>query len=139
MRRALLSALALSACATPPTPMRVLVQPPAYVVSVSSTRGLGLTPIAEAPPGVTVRYRWTADGGHFLAQEETTTLIVDLGRETVTEGGKLFWSYAPGDQLELEGRPVAITVRAVNAKTGKELAWTRFALTWDGQYFRARH
>jgi len=63
-----------------------------------------------------VRYRWKTDGGYFTTQDERTTEFLDLGRETVTEGGKLFWSYAPGEESELASRPV-----------------------WDGQAFRARH
>lgn len=136
---ALAAVLILGACRTVPTEMRVLIEPPAYSVSMSSTLGLGLTPITESPPGVMVRYRWTADGGYFLTQKETTAEILNLGREAATEGGKLFWSYGSGEQSELANRPVALAVRAENAKNGKELARTEFTLIWDGQFFRAKH
>lgn len=136
---AFLAALLLGACSTPPTPMRVLVEPPAYVVTMSSTRGLGLTPIAEAPPGMKVRYRWTADGGYFLTEKETTAEVLDLGRETVTTGGKLFWSYEPGEQGALADRGVVIKVVSESVKSGKVLAATDFTLIWDGAVFRAKH
>lgn len=140
MRSALAGLLLLGACRTPaPTPMRVLVQPPAYVVTMSSTRGLGLTPVTEARPGVKLLYRWTANGGYFLTQNERSAEIVDLGREATTEGGKLFWSYEPGEQRELEDRSVEIKVRAEDAKNGRTLAATDFTLIWDGAVFRAKH
>jgi hypothetical protein len=140
VRRAAFALLVLAACATPaPVPMRVLVEPPGYVVWMSSAVGLGLTPIAETPRGMKVRYRWTADGGFFLSQTEHTSEILNLGRETVTEGGKLLWSYDPNEQSELEGRPVAITVVTENAKNGKAEAQTDMRLLWDGQLFRPAH
>lgn len=138
MRAFVLAAL-LAACRTPPTEMRVLMEPPSYSLSMSSTMGLGLTPIAESPPGMKVRYRWSADAGFFLTEKETTNEILDLGRATVTPGGKLFWSYEPGEQAELTNRPVAITVITENAKNGKEIARTEMYLVWDGQSFRAKH
>ncbi len=136
----LLAVVFLAGCRTASlTPMRVLVEPPAYAVSLSSTIGLGLTPIAEAPPGMKVRYLWTANGGFFLTQKETTNEIFDLGRETVTTGGKLFWSYEPQEQAELAAREVAITVVTVNAKSRRVIARTDMFLVWDGQLFRAKH
>lgn len=140
MRRLAAAVLALAAaCRTPPTPMRVIVEPPAYVVTMSSTRGLGLTPVAESPPGMKVRYRWTADGGYFLTEKETTAEVIDLGREVVTSGGRLYWSYEPGDQGALADRGVSIKVVTEAVKGGRVLAATEFSLFWDGAVFRARH
>ena len=140
MRRlAFVAAMFLSGCRTVPTEMRVLVEPPAYSVEMSSTLGLGLTPIAESPPGMKVRYRWSADAGYFFTQKETTNEILDLGRATVTSGGKLFWSYDPEEMSVLSDRPVSITVVTENVKNGKEVARTEMSLIWDGQYFRAKH
>lgn len=140
MRTIALAVLALAAaCRTPPTPMRVIVEPPAYVVTMSSTRGLGLTPVAEASPGLKVRYRWTADGGYFLTEKETTAEVVDLGRETVTAGGRLYWSYEPGEQGVLADRGVSIKVVTESVKSGRAIAFTEFALFWDGAAFRAKH
>lgn len=139
MSRALLAVLALAGCATPPTPMRVLVQPPAYKVEMTTTRGLGLTPIAEAPPGLKVRYLWKASGGYFVTHNDQTTEIVDLGPETVNDGGKLYWTYEPGEQSALAEKPVAISIKTVDVKSKKEIAWTDFALFWDGEFFRAKH
>jgi hypothetical protein len=133
------AAALLAACRTVDVDMRVIIEPPAYVASMSSTLGLGLTPVSEQAPGVKVRYRWSADGGYFLTQSETTSEIVNLGRAAVTEGGKLFWSYDPNGQKALEDRPVAITVITESLKNGKEIGRTEFALVWDGQFFRAKH
>jgi len=139
VNRVLLAVLVLAGCATPPTPMRVLVQPPAYKVEMTTTRGLGMTPITEAPPGMKVRYIWKTDGGYFLTQNDRTTEIIDLGPETVNEGAKLYWTYEPGEQSALAERPVAISIKTENVKTGKEIAWADFTLVWDGEFFRAKH
>ena len=140
LRQALIAAGILAGCRTaPPVLMRVMVEPPAYALGLSSTLGLGLTPIAEASPGMKVRYRWSADAGYFLTQKETTNEILDLGRATVTLGGKLFWSYEAGEENELRNRPVAITVITEKLKNGKEIARTEMSLVWDGQAFRVKH
>jgi hypothetical protein len=141
MRTRVLAALLLAACATPQVPMRVMLEPGTYSLSMSSTLGLGLRPIAEAPPGMKVRYVWMADAGRFLAQNETTAQIVDLGRTTKTEnaGDKLFWSYFSNEPAAREQRPVAITAVAEDAKTGKVLARTDITLVWDGDSVRAAH
>jgi hypothetical protein len=140
VKRAAFALILLSACATPrQIPMRVLVEPPGYVVWMSSAVGLGLTPIAETPRGMKVRYRWTTDGGFFIGTKEETSEILNYGRETVTEGGKLLWSYNPNEQSELENRPVSITVATENLKDGKVVAVTDMRLLWDGQLFRPAH
>ena len=128
----------LAACATPPTAMRVIVEPPAYSVTMSSTLGVGLTPVSEQPPGMKVRYRWTADAGYFLAQKESTAEILDFGRETVTQGGKLFWSYDSNEKAAIERAPVAISVVTESLK-GKTLARTDLRLEWDGPMIRLAH
>lgn len=139
MIRALLAVVALAGCATTATPMRVLIQPPAYKVEMTTTRGLGLTPIAEVPPGVKVRYVWKASGGYFATQNDQAAEIVDLGPETVNDGHKLYWTYEPGEQNALAEKPVAISINTVEVKSGKEIAWTDFTLVWDGEFFRAKH
>lgn len=103
-----------AACGAVPVQMRVLVEPPAYSSVMSSTLGLGLTPIAESPPGMKVRYRWSADGGFFLTRKEATNEIIRLGHAAVTTGGKLFWSYNMDEQTVLSNRSVAITVVTEN-------------------------
>lgn len=118
--------------------MRVIVEPPAYSVEMSSTLGLGLTPVSEQPPGMKVRYRWTADSGYFLTQNEATAEILDLGRTTVTDGGKLFWSYDPNEKAAIERAPVAISIVTESLK-GKILARTDLRLEWDGPMIRLSH
>lgn len=141
MRLLALGALVLSACATPLVPMRVMLEPGSYSLSMSSTLGLGLRPIAEAPPGMKVRYVWMADAGRFLAQNEQTAQIVDLGRTTKTEdaGDRLYWSYFAREPAAIEHRPVAIAVTAEDAKTGRVLARTDITLVWEDDVVRAAH
>lgn len=137
MRAAL--ALLLAACATPPTEMRVSLFPPAYSAAMSSTPGLGMTPISEPPKGVSVRYRWTASEGFFVTQDDSTLEISVHGRDFLTMAGKVYWSYDPNIQTGRGPKPVHITVRTENAKNDALLAVAEFDLTFDGTVFRAAH
>lgn len=133
------AALAAGCRGTMPVDMRVVVSPPAYAAAMSSTIGLGLTPITETAPGTKVRHRWTTDFGYFLSVSETTREIVNLGREAVSGDEKVFWSYDAGLQKSLEERPVSITVSAENPKNGREVSRTEMTLVWDGQFLRPKH
>ena len=133
-------ALLLAGCAgAPPTEMRVILEPASYSASMSSKLGLGLTAVAEAPPGVKVRYLWRADAGYFLSQNESTGEILNLGRETKTDDVKILWSYDPDEPAAIQKRPIAINSIAVNAKNSRSLARTDFTLFWDGDAVRAVH
>jgi hypothetical protein len=122
----------LAACATVPTEMHVDLGPSSYAASMSSTIGIGLTPVAEAPRGVKVRYHWTTDSGFFLEWSEVTHEISSRGPETMTErGAKLFWSYDPADPATAERKPVTIVILASDMANGKVLARTDVHLVWD--------
>jgi len=132
MIKALAAVLLFSACATIPTDMRVELGPSTYTASLSSTIGIGMTPVAETPRGVKVRFHWTTDSGYFLAWSEHTHEITNRGPETLTErGGKLFWSYDPADPAAAERKPVKIVILASDMANGKILARTDVHLVWD--------
>ncbi|MBI5246540.1 MAG: hypothetical protein HY923_05120 [Elusimicrobia bacterium] len=140
MTRGLCAVLLLAGCAgAPPAEMRVILEPPMYNVAMSSKLGLALTAVAEAPPGVKVRYLWRADAGFFLVQKESTGEILNLGRETKTDDVKILWSYDPSEAAALEKRPIAIHSIAENAKNSRSLARTDMTLFWDGEGVRAVH
>lgn len=139
MRRVIAVALLTAACRTLPVEMRVMVEPPAYAATMSSTIGFGLTPITEAALGLKIRHRWKTDFGYFLRVSEATREIENLGREAVTGNEKLYWSYDPGLQKSLEERPVSITVTAENMKNERSIAWTEMTFVWDGQFLRPKH
>ena len=140
MRFVVLAAAALVSCATPPaTEMRVILEPATYSASMSSKLGLGLTAVAETPPGMKVRHVWRADAGYFLFQNESTGEIINLGRETTTDDVKILWSYDPAEPAALEKRAIAITSIAENAKNARSLARTDMTLIWDGEFVRAVH
>ena len=139
MRRALFAVAALAACATPPTEMRVLLEPSVYSSSMSSKLGMTFTAVAEVPVKVKPRYVWRADAGYFLVRRETTAEILNLGRETTTDEPSIVWSYNSGERAALNKAPVGISVVTENAKNGKALARTDFTLAWDEDSVRAVH
>ncbi len=112
--------------------MSVSAAPPLYAASMSSTIGIGLSPVAVPPRGVKVRYHWTADHGRFLDWSEVTHQITNRGAETMTEkGGRLFWSYDPADEFAVERKPVRIVILGENAADGKVLVRNDVHLVWD--------
>ena len=115
-----------------------MLEPHAYAASMSSTIGLGLTPITETAPGMKTRHHWTADAGFFVMQDEATSEIRNLGRDAFTDG-KIFWSYDPNEPASAEKKPIAISVVTENAKNGRALAQTDMTLVWDGEYLHAAH
>jgi hypothetical protein len=137
--RALFAALVLAGCATPPTEMRVILEPAAYSASMSSRVGLTLTAVAESPPGMKVRYVWKCDAGYFLLENEFTREITDLGRETKTTDPKVLWSYSTAEEAARQKRAIAITVITENVKNSKAVARTDMTLVWDGDLVRAVH
>jgi hypothetical protein len=124
MVKAIAAALLLASCATVPSEMHVDLGPSSYVASMSSTIGIGLTPVTEAPRGVKVRYQWTADSGYLLSWSENTHEITNRGPE-------LFWSYDPADPATAEHKPVTIIILAQDKANGKVLARTDVHLVWD--------
>ena len=119
--------------------MRVLLSPPLYNVSMSSTIGLALVAVAESPPGMKVRYRWRANAGFFLSQDEASAEIRNAGREAKTDDMKLFWSYDPNEPAAVEKRAIGITVITENAKNNRAVTRTDITLVWDGDSVRAVH
>lgn len=139
MKRVVLALLLAGCAGAPPTEMRVILEPAMYSADMSSKLGLALTAVAEAPPGVEVRYRWRADAGYFLFQNESTGEILNLGREIKTDDAKILWSYDPAEAAAIEKRPIAIRSIAENAKNSRSLARTDMTLVWDGGAVRAVH
>jgi hypothetical protein len=137
--RIVLAAVLLAACVAPPTKMHVSLFPSAYSAAMSSTPGLGLTPVSEPPKGVPVRYRYHATQGFFVTWDENTREITRHGAEYVTLSSKVvYWTYDPAIATGVDSA-VRLSVITEHAKSGKPLARADFNLAWDGQVFRAQH
>ncbi|UPT72524.1 MAG: hypothetical protein M0D55_11140 [Elusimicrobiota bacterium] len=134
--RVLVVAALLAACGGP-TKMRVDLFPAAYSAAMSSTPGLGLTPVSEPPSGVTPRYRYTATEGYFVTWDESTHEVLIHGPEFVTLTGKVYWSYDAAIPTGRAG-PVRLAVITENAKSGKPLARADINLAFDGELFRVQ-
>lgn len=134
MRRSVFAGLLLAACATIPTGMRVSLSPPHYPPSKDTALGIGLTPVSVVPSGVTARYLWSADRGSFRSWSDTTHDLEEFGRETVNNGGKLYWRYDPVDMQTFA--PATVNIVTEDAKTGARLAETNIRFEFDGELVR---
>lgn len=134
MTRLILAAALLAGCATVPTDMRVSLSPPNYPPSKDTSLGIGLLPVAAPPAGVTPRYRWSADRGSFRSWSEVTHELEELGRETVNNGGKLYWRYDAADMQTFA--PATVKILTEDARTGAELAETIIRFEFDGELVR---
>lgn len=105
MRRWVFSGLLFAACATVPADMRV-----------------------------TPRYRWSADRGSFRSWSDTTHEIEEFGRETVNNGGKLYWRYGPVDMQTFA--PATVKIITEDAKTGAQLAEANIRFEFGGEHVR---
>jgi hypothetical protein len=139
VKLAALAVLLLAGCSTPPTEMRVILEPAMYSASMSSRLGITLTAVAESPPGMKVHYVWKCDAGYFLLENEYTREITDLGRETKTTDPKVLWSYSTAEDAAKQHRAIAITVITENSKNNRAVARTDMTLVWDGDSVRAVH
>lgn len=132
--RLLLLAAALAACSEVPVRMSYVADPAACLPGLSASLGIGLTPSAEPPPGVEVRYRWHADRGNLKTWSEVTHETVILGADAVTKEGKVYWACDPAGIAD--GSALTVTIVTENAKNGKELVRSVIRIESDGEKMR---
>ncbi|MBI2787674.1 MAG: hypothetical protein HYX59_03225 [Elusimicrobia bacterium] len=132
--RLLALAVLLSACSEVPTRMSFVADPGACLPGMSSTIGIGITPAAEPPPGVTVRYRWHASRGNLKTYSDVTHETVVFGADAVTTTEKLYWACDAAGIAA--GDPVVVTIVTENAKNGEELVRADIRIVSDGEKMR---
>jgi hypothetical protein len=132
--RLLALAVLLSACSEIPTKMSFVADPGACLPGLSSTIGIGITPAAEPPEGVKVRYRWHASRGNLKTYSEVTHETVVFGADAVTTDEKLYWSCDAAGIAA--GDPVLVTIVTENAENGKELVRAEIRIVSDGEKMR---
>jgi hypothetical protein len=140
MKRFLVAAAALlSACAalSGGGGMGLRAVPTQYSPAMSSTPGIGLTPVYEPPAGTTVNYHWTADFGYFVSWNPPTYVVVPRGTDLTATAGRLYWTYDP--RYAPDRKPVVtIVVEVEDSETGRVVARRTLKLDWAYDTARVR-
>ncbi|MFI5361274.1 MAG: hypothetical protein ACHQ49_04835 [Elusimicrobiota bacterium] len=129
--------LLASACALLTEELAVRASPQQYSPAMSSSPGIGLTPVFTPPAGTTARYRWTTNFGGFVSWNPPDYKVVPRGSDPTGSEGTLYWTYDP--RLALLGKPVvSIVVEAIDPESGRVLARSKIKLDWDSDVARVR-
>jgi hypothetical protein len=135
MRLSLAAALlGAGACATfgGPDELHLRTEPRFYSPAMSSTIGIGLTPLFAAPGGAPFVYHWHTDFGYFV-NWAASGKVAPLGPEADSGDGTLYWTY--DSQLALDHKPtVTIVVEATSPERGDAAhlyARKKIKLDWD--------
>lgn len=101
-----------------------------YSPMMSSTVGIPLTPRYSGSPSGSLQYHWTTDYGTFVRWDPPDYTVIDLGRDTITTNGTVYWQYIP----ELHGKEpdvVRIRLSVEDAGTGRAYGSAKTILTWS--------
>lgn len=88
-----------------------------YSPMMSSTVGVPLTARYSGPPSGFLQYHWTTDYGTFVRWDPPDYTVTDLGRDTITTNGTIYWQYIP----EIHGKEpaeVLLELSVEDARTG---------------------
>ncbi len=129
-----ISVLVLTGC------MLIFAQQPTVTIStsisfyspmMSSNVGIPLTPRYSASPARFLQYHWTADYGTFVRWDPPDYTVTDLGRDTVTTNGTVYWQYIPETHGKEPGE-VLLELSVEDARTGTAVASAEKTLTRSG-------
>jgi hypothetical protein len=134
-RAALAAVLLAGACAA--GSMSVSVRPKAYSPALSSTPGIGLTPVFAGRAGEAYDYRWKTNFGSFVSWAPPAYKVLPRGAEVSAGDETLYWTYDP--RLSGAAKPVVeISVEVRERESGRAVAWKKVLLDWDGDTARVR-
>jgi hypothetical protein len=138
MRILALAAVLLScACAAFTGSLTVRNETSSYSPAMSSTVGIGFTPVFEPPFGTTLAYHWSADFGEFVSWGAPDYKVAALGPEADSGAGTLYWTYDPR-QTAPRKSTVTIRIEARDVNSGRVLANKTITLDWDRDTARIR-
>lgn len=118
------------------TPDRVDISirasPEKYIPLMSSTVGIGLTPIYTG--SVDVVYSWNTSYGHFISWNASDGKVNQIGDTVETTNETIYWSYSP-DDMGKEKPPVTIRLIVkrpprVHGGSGT-IAWKDVHINWE--------
>jgi hypothetical protein len=112
-------------------PLKINASPTLYTLAMSSTPGIGLTPVfPDSIDNSTVSFRWQTNYGRFLSWNAPDFKINEQGMNVTVGDGKIYWSY-----LYEEGKvtrpPVHISLTMIDKATGKTLGTAGREIAWD--------
>jgi hypothetical protein len=112
-------------------PLKIDVDRDRYSLTMSSTVGIGLTPVGPpAGDNRTVMFLWQTDYGHFLSWKAPDFKVKDLGNDVYTDDGKIYWSYLAKDGRKVM-RPVHITLTMIDSDSRAVLSKAGLTIGWD--------
>jgi hypothetical protein len=110
----------------------IRAEPEKYIPLMSSTVGIGLTPVYKGPgPAV---YSWNTSYGYFIGWNATDGNVNKQGNSVDTANETIYWSYSPED-MGKEKPPVTIrlvvkTPPRTHGGSGT-LAWKDIHISWE--------
>ncbi len=122
-------------------PVQITAEPNDYVITMSSTVGIGLTPaltLSSIDPSK-VQYKWATNYGFFLDWSAAHNFTVKkLGATTTNTGDTIFWSYSiPAKLKKNVTQNATVTVIASDKKTKKIIGKAFIPITWNETFYSA--
>jgi hypothetical protein len=129
-------AMIIAGCASPKAssedrvPLTIDVDRDIYTPAMSSTVGIGLTPVyPSSTDNGTVSFRWQSDFGYFISWKAPDFKVITLRSDISADDQKIYWSYSP-DDMGREKQPVRVTLTIIDKASGRTLNSTSLIITW---------
>jgi hypothetical protein len=107
--------------------------PQRYSPMMSSTPGIGLTPVVTGFNANDATFEWNATFGRFLMWDAPDYKVHDIGNPAATDNRTIYWTFT--DKPASTKDPVTITVTARDmTRQGAVLGTSAVILNWDGDY-----
>ena len=111
-------------------PLTIDVDRGMYSPIMSSTVGIGLTPVyPQTTDNGTVSFRWQTDYGYFISWKAPDFKVNELGQNITTDDERIYWSFSPED-MDKEKQPVHITLTMIDKASGRTLNSTSLGIAW---------
>jgi hypothetical protein len=108
--------------------IRINASPQTYTPLMSSTIGIGLTPVVTGFAMADAEFIWNASYGQFFDWSPPVYAVSKLPPPVVNHGEKIYWSFA--DSPASVSDPVIISVTARDPRSGKILGSSHLTLVW---------
>jgi hypothetical protein len=111
--------------------VKIQVDRDTYLPVLSSTVGIGLTPIHEVEEALEdMKFHWRTNYGYFVDWHSPEYRVNILGAEVIHSGEKIYWSYDP-QEMGKEKPPVLIRLRVVNEKSDDVFYESSLQIFWE--------
>jgi hypothetical protein len=115
------------------TPVKIEASPQRYSPMMSSTPGIGLTPVVTGFKATDATFEWNATFGRFLMWDAPDYKVHEIGNPAATDNRTIYWTFT--DTPAPTKDPVTITVTARDmTRRGAVLGTSTLTLNWDGDY-----